>query len=281
MNIKRLLLQLLRSRLSVYSKFMTCKPSLAAVNGSDANTNRIKIKLDDIRVQTLLMLSGLWYEEHVGGLSRIKPRKHIKVQDAEELLKLLHLDSVSLPIPCTGYSDLFECDVRDNIVYEFWALTVRPTLVELATKGRLVFFSPDIKYVKNFTALIKNIRVAVGGAEEAYVYVVSKFSYPGFLGKFLESFKDIPETRLVLATSSNVGNFASKNYDNVKIVSTKSHRKILLILAKLSNSEWEVLGFHGSMNVFAPGTDDYMICANDFVDLTVVIHGLLRSLLMV
>lgn len=281
MTIKNVLLPLLRNRLKVYSRFMNCKPSPSSNLASEL-PGAVNLRLSYVQVPTLVMLSGFWYEKHVGWLSYARLRKHVGVADVENVLRLAHLSGTVVPIPCTDYQNLFDCDVQSNIVYEVWAPRINPIAIEVATKGRLVFFSPDVNYVRNFTSLIRTISTAVKGSEEAYVYAVSKFSYPGFLGRFLESFSDVPETRLVLATSSNnVKEAVERNYSNVTVVTTKSHRKLLLILVRLSENEWEVLGFHGSMNVFAPGTDDYMVYANDFSDLSIVVHGILRALLVI
>lgn len=277
--IKTALLPILRSRLRRYGKFMTCKPVLD--NAPSQETVSRSIRLTDIELPTLMMLSGFWYEKQLGQLAYVRPKKHIKVDEVESILKISYLDNAVVPIPCTDYQSLFDCDVRENIVYELWAPRINPLAIDTVSRGRLIFFSPDVNYVRSFSSLVKTISVAVKGSEEAYVYAVSKFSYPGFLGRFLESFSDVPSTKVIIASSNNTKEAVENKYSNVKVVYTRSHRKIMLILARMSKDEWEVLGFHGSMNVFAPGVDDYLVYANDFLDLTVVVHGLLRALLVV
>lgn len=279
--IKNFLLQALTRRLLVYRKFMTCKPRLDIQNNN--HQYKYSFKLNEIPTPTLLMSSGFWYEKHISWLAYLKPKKHVYVPDMERIIQILHLSPIVVTIPCSEYASYFDCDVKDNIVYEIWAPRFSPILLESATRGKLVYFVPDNIYIKSFSEIVNVIKNAVQGSEEAYVYALSKFSYPGVLGKFLEAFNGISSTSVVIATSASkkLKENIENSYRNVLVVDSRSHRKALLILAKLSSNEWEVLGFHGSMNLFAPGVDDYLVYANDFSDLTIVVHSILRALLAI
>ena len=218
---------------------------------------------------TVLMLYGLQLEKRDGILVGTFLRKPFKHDEFWEVSSWLHLYDVVVSVP---YGD--QC-VHKTVVFEFWAPSIpEPVLSEWLR--RRVVLTPGKRYVQSFDGIVEEIARLARGADEVKVYVTSKYARPGYVYAFAERLRT-RNMHIYIATSTNQ---RIKRMDKtVHLVYTASHRKLILVAARRGRY-WHVTGYHGSMNLFFPGVDDYMLAANDFYDLQAVVHGLIRSFLV-
>jgi len=275
---------LLIDRLLEYRRYMVCKPDTEKIKGVEKPSS-IRIDVKQVHPVSIVMLYGLQLErssvsKHLVG---VKLRKPIRVGEFEEVLAWLFLDKIAVPIPSTLFSQFFECDLTENIVYEFWAPRIRG--LERLVRSAVTLTIPADPYILSYKEMISSLKTLLEGSEEIRLYILSKFAQPGYLGRFIEEFGGDADIALYIAIEepSLPPYFRRKleRYDNVFIVPTRSHRKIVLAVFKDEFGDWAVAGYRGSMNLFYPGVDDYMEAVNDVKDLQRLLHGLIRAFLVV
>lgn len=275
------LANIISSRLLIYAKNMNCKPNRNKV--ASMKISNINIHIKSLSPAELLFLSGFEFEEKAGPLAYAKTKKAVKVNTAQEILKWLHLNNVAVTLPSTYHKHLFDCDLNENIVYEIWAPIIDQFELESVLLSKLSVAIPEISYIRDYNTMTKVLTNFIDNSKRAEIYVQSKFSRPGYLGKFIESFGGNKDIKVYLSMVGPIKKEIAKkieNYTNVLVTTTNSHRKIVVALIE-DDGEYSVLGFHGSMNLFFPAPDDYMLSVNTLRDLQVIIHGILRSFIII
>lgn len=252
--------RLLVSSLREVRRFLVCKPSREVDSSS--------LTLAPPARASLFAL-GLRYEDY-----RIKLKKHVGVREAEEIIGWLGLEGVVYPVPGSWAGRLFGGCLEKNTVLE---------LVRADAGGTEPFqlVVPPARYVRSFSELVSAVRGEIRDADEARVYVTSKYAQVGLVRRLLSAVAT-DNVRVYIAvrarTYSRYGR--SMSGGNVYVTHTRSHRKLLLVLYR-SSGAWRVFGYHGSMNIFYPATDDYLVAVDNTAVLTAVLHGLFRAFLVV
>lgn len=208
----------------------------------------------------------------------IRLKKAFSLVEFEDLLRWFHMingrDIITVPYPGFEYGD---CDPRANTVLEIIAPKVygaRVTGVRLSV--------PQRRYILSYDDLLSEIKELIRG-RAAYVYVLSKYAQPGLLYRFMDAFSGVDHVKVYIASESEVlrryGRTWASELENVSVIPTRSHRKLLLILVEDAGAVTAV-GYRGSMNLFYPGVDDYLEAVNDWDDMQRLLHGLLRAFLI-
>lgn len=278
---REFLLRVATARLNKYRKYMVCKNNYHAGSGVEI-PKRAKISISG--VMPLLMAWGFNLERALDDrviYSRLN--KPLRVYEADEIIGWLEAKETLVSVPAPEHAPLFDCDVNLNIIYE--VLAPKLNNAEKIVRDSISIVSPDIEYVSSYSEQITAIKSILEGSKKAKIYVLSKFAQPGYIMKFIKELSSIPEVSLYLAVEENKVTRAIKEktalIDNVRIVTTRSHRKLLLVLFQMNDNSWGALGYRGSMNIFFPGVDDYMEAIRDYRELQRLIHGLIRAFLII
>lgn len=284
MGVRDYLTIMLSKRLLEYTRFMTCRPSWEKVKNIEIpEMPNVKETVSPLSV---MMTWGFSLERNTrDNFVYSELKKPIKVSEISNLMDWMFLSDLCDTLPSPRHRDLFpNCDVGDNIVFEVWCPRIPYLIGEKYLRNTISFSVPEHVYVQSYYEMVDSIKSVVSGSSETRIYVLSKFAQPGYLGRFLEEIGSIPDVKLFLAVEepnlSKTIKGKLKEYDNVHVVSTRSHRKLILVIYKDEFGEWNVLGYRGSLNLFYPGVDDYMEAVNDFHDLQRLLHGLIRAFVL-
>ena len=278
--------RLVAKRLLTHARYMLCRPIREKVEAIEAPRS-IRLDFTSLHPATIAMLYGFQLERSLSGKYVIGAtlRKPVRVNEFEEVLDWLFLEPVTVPIPSSVFKDVFDCDLTRNIVYEFWMPRISPDILERVVKSVITLTIPQEMYILSYKEMIKSLKTLLGNGEEIHLYVLSKFAQPGYLGRFIEEFGGGTDIAVYIATEEpSVPSYFKKKleeYENVFIVPTRSHRKLILAIFRDEFGDWAITGYRGSMNIFFPGVDDYMEAVNDIKDLQRLIHGLIRAFLIV
>ena len=278
-RVRDAIAQALLPRLLRYYRYMSCRPDREAIE--EATPRKLVLDWKSLHPITITMLMGFSLERSLkaDALVGASLKKPVNVVVFEDLLASLWLSEAAVPIPSLLHADYFPggC-VEKNIVYEVWA-PVPPYI-----RGPVVLNTPSIDYVLDYRELVKSISELLVDSREAYIYVLSKFAQPGLIARFVEAFSDKEVEVHIAVEEPVISKFVKEkieNMENVYIVPTRSHRKLLLLFYKDYDGVWNVIGYKGSMNIFYPGVDDYLESVNDWDDLRRLIHGIIRAFLIV
>lgn len=280
-SAREFLLKVATARLNKYRKYMICKN-----NYYEASKVEIpkKAKISISEVMPFIMAWGFNLESASdSSIIYSKLNKPLRVHEADEIISWLGAKESLVSVPAPEHAPLFDCDINLNIIYEILA----PKLdnAEKIIRNNISIVLPDIEYVSSYNEQITAIKNILEGSKKAKIYVLSKFAQPGYIMKFIKEISNIPEVSLYLAVEENKVTRAVKEktalIDNVKIVTTRSHRKLLLAIFQMNDNSWGALGYRGSMNIFFPGVDDYMEAIRDYKELQRLLHGLIRAFLII
>jgi hypothetical protein len=200
------------------------------------------------------------------------PRKVMRLYDAEEMLSWFGLkDGRDLLLyPSITFEYPTSCDMYSNTVLAY--LIPRFNVPSSPVK----ILVPDADYVLSVEELINAIKDNIRG-KQAKIYVLSKYARPGNLYTFIRKLS-AKKVELYIASEAGRWKYRDEKNDNVWVVGTSSHRKLLLIITYDEEEKEPVfIGYRGSMNIFFPGVDDYLEAVNDWSDMKRLLHGIFRA----
>jgi len=272
-------------RLRKYRSKMRCRPSEERLS---AVVPPVEFSLD---IRTLgpvetLMLYGFQLEDELneGFFRGAYLKKPVRVYEFEEILEWLGMQRVAVPVPSRKFAELFPCSIENEIVYEVWAPKIPVQVLESRAVELTDLIVPEKHYITSFVDMLNTIAEHINEGINVKVFVLSKFAEPGYLGRFIELFRDSHADIYLAVEETSIPKYLkaiAEKTVNIRFVTTRSHRKLILILLQDEFGDWSVLGYRGSMNLFFPGVDDYMEAVNDFRDLQVLLHGIIRAFLIV
>ena len=287
-GIRDILAYILKDRMLEHRSHMVCKFDKQKLKGLDPPNAKVKISLSTLPSLTILSLYGLQAEPNpliLNKLLGIPLKKPVHVSEYEDMLSWFELQDVSLPIPSLYFKELFECNIDKNIVFELWVLKLPEKLLESAIRAKISIAVPEYTYILSFKELVKSLKDLIDTTNEVRMFILSKYARPGYLGKFIDSFGGLDNIKLYVAIEEpSIPRYFKKkleDYQNVTIIPTRSHRKLLLAIYEDEFGDTSVIGYWGSFNIFYPGVDDYLVSVNDYTDLQRLMHGLLRAFLIV
>lgn len=223
------------------------------------------------------MISALQLER--GRLSDIiltYPRKALHVYDAEEVLSWFELKDGRdlLMYPSTVFDYPRECDPYSNTVLAY----IIPKVHTPSNPITIEF--PDYDYILSVEELVASIQKIIRG-RTAKIFVLSKYARPGNLYSFIKKLS-AKKVELYIASEAVRRKYREGYNNNVWVIGTSSHRKLVLIVTYDEEKKEPVIaGYRGSMNIFYPGVDDYLEAVNDWEDMKRLLHGLFRAFLIV
>jgi hypothetical protein len=200
------------------------------------------------------------------------PKKTLRLYDVEEMLSWFDLkDGRDLLVyPSTTFEYPSTCDMYSNTVLAY----IIPR-VEIPSSP-IKILVPDRDYVLSVDELINAIKENIRG-KQAKIYVLSKYARPGNLYSFINKLS-ARKAELYIASEAGRWRYRDEKNDNVWVVGTSSHRKLLLIITYDEEEKEPVfIGYRGSMNIFFPGVDDYLEAVNDWPDMKRLLHGIFRA----
>jgi len=272
-------------RLKKYRSKMRCRPSEERLS-SVVPPAEVSINIYSFDPIETLMLYGFQLEDELseGFFIGAYLKKPVRVFEFEEILKWLSIQKLAVPIPSRRFAELFLCSIENEIVYEVWMPKIPSPVLESRAKALVDLIIPRKRYITSFTEMLNTIAKYVDECNNVKVFVLSKFAEPGYLGRFIELFKESHADIYLAIEDASVPKYLkvmAEKTGNIRIVTSRSHRKLILILLQDEFGDWSVLGYRGSMNLFFPGVDDYMEAVNDFKDLQILLHGIIRAFLIV
>jgi len=258
-------------------RFMTeVNPKLTCRVSEPSRLAAREPKLSGAPPLPLLVVFGLQYGPlRYGGSVGETVRKPLRVTEFERVLGFFDARDYVLPLPAPELGKC-ECPCERNVVFEFW--TVQGDVDEAVRRSAALAY-PDNYYITSVYELVRELKTLVEGADRARIYILSKYANPGYISWFIEELSSDTVELYVAVESRHVSGRVEES-ERVTLVATRSHRKAVLAYAEVGDRV-VVAGFWGSMNVFYPGVDDFMVSVNDVRDLQVLLHGILRAFLAV
>jgi len=272
-------------RLKKYRSRMKCRPSEEALSRVTP-PQEFLVDIYSLDPVEALALYGFQLEDELseGFFKGAYLKKPVRVFEFEEIIGWLSIQRLAVSVPSRKFADLFPCSVENEIVYEVWAPKVPVHVLENRVKALVDLVVPEKRYVTSFTDMLDLIAKHVESSSAIKIFVLSKFAEPGYLGRFIELFRDTHADIYLAIEEASVPKYLkamAEKTGNIRFVTSRSHRKLILMLLRDEFGDWNVLGYRGSMNLFFPGVDDYMEAVNDFSDLQVLLHGIIRAFLIV
>jgi len=272
-------------RLKKYRSKMRCRPNEEKFNLVVA-PEEISIDIYSLDPVETLMLYGFQLEDEIseGFFIGAYLKKPVRVFEFEEILRWLNIQRLAVSIPSRKFAELFPCSIENEIVYEVWMPKVPTPVLENKVKAVVDLIIPEKRYIASFTDMLDAITKHINECSVVKVFVLSKFAEPGYLGRFIELFRGSHADIYLAVEEAGVPKYLrtmAERAGNIRFVTSRSHRKLILILLQDEFGDWSVLGYRGSMNLFFPGVDDYMEAVNDFKDLQILLHGIIRAFLII
>lgn len=201
------------------------------------------------------------------------PRKALRVYDAEEVLSWFGLKDGRdlLMYPSTTFKYPETCDPYSNTVLAYVIPRIHSPSQPVSNTV------PSRDYILSVDELVSVIKEHIKG-RYAKIFVLSKYARPGNLYSFISRLS-AKKVELYIASEAIRRKYRENN-NNVWIIGTTSHRKLLLVITHNDEGEPVFIGYRGSMNIFYPGVDDYLEAVNDWDDMKRLLHGLFRAFLI-
>jgi len=271
-------------RLKKYRSKLRCRPSEEKLN-LVVLPEEFFIDIYSLDPVESLMLYGFQLEDELseGFFIGAYLKKPVRVFEFEEILNWLNIQRLTVSIPSRKFAELFPCSIENEVVYEVWVPKIPVSVLESRVKMLTDLIVPRKRYITSFTDMLDAIAKHIDAGSNVKVFVLSKFAEPGYLGRFIELFKESHADIYLAIEDASVPKYLkamAEKSGNIRIVTSRSHRKLILILFQDEFGDWSVLGYRGSMNLFFPGVDDYMEAVNDVKDLQRLVHGIIRAFLV-
>lgn len=266
-------------RLLLYRRFIKCE-----IGGVDSIRipGELYVDLRSVDPVGMLFLWGFSLESNkIGDLFYAKVFKILRVGEAMEVARWMRIEDLIATVPSPTHGEIFGCDLDGEVVREVWGPVIDDLTALDIIERSLVMANPLANYITSYDQLLSILKQLTEESTADYVFAISKFASPGYLGRFLEAISSkTASIYIALENPSKTVIEKISSYNNVRYIPTRSHRKLLLVLYR-KKGRWFAVGFKGSMNVFYPGVDDYLEAVETLGGLRNLLHGIVRAFLLI